>query len=370
MTARSLCAAVFALLICGFFPSGAAALRADEVLTSAPLPVDEDITRIAFGSCFKEQRDDDRAWHALVDWAPQLFVYAGDTLYPDRDDDSAALPRLRAAYDALGANAAFTRLRSTTPVLPVWDDHDYGRNDGGADYAFREQSEDLFLQRWGVAEADPRAQRPGIYRSWIVGKPGRRIQVLLLDTRYFRSPLKVTDERGARGRERYVPDDDPGKTLLGEAQWRWLERELAREAEDRLLVSSIQVLADGHGWEGWRQLPRERARLFSLLRAADAAPVLLLSGDRHVAGFYEQDIGRSEPLLEFTSSALNNTIPMQYRRNTLAEAGPNRLGDLYGEANFGGLVFDWQGGRLRLELRDADGTLVRRLERPLPLAAP
>jgi alkaline phosphatase D len=343
---------------------------AGEAIRSAPLSADAAITRIAFGSCFKDQRDDNRAWHAIGEWEPQLFIYAGDTLYPDRHDDSAGLPMLRAAYDALARNAAFARLRASTPVLPVWDDHDYGVNDGGAGFAFRAQTEELFLQRWGVSGDDPRAQRPGIYRGWIVGEPGRRIQVLLLDTRFFRSPLKVTDERGARGRERYVPDDDPDKTLLGEAQWQWLERELAREADFRLIVSSIQVLADGHGWEGWRQLPRERQRLFALLRSADDTPMLLLSGDRHVAGFYEKDIGRAEPLLEFTSSALNNTIPMQYRRNTLAEAGPNRLGDLYGEANFGGLVFDWQRGRLLLELRDADGTLVRSLERPLPLAAP
>jgi len=341
-------------------------VHADVVLSSAPLPVEEDVTRIAFGSCFKEQRGDDRAWNALVGWEPQLFLYAGDTLYPDRDDDDAALPGLRAAYDALARNSGFAKLRAGTAVLPVWDDHDYGRNDGGADFAFRAESEALFLQRWGIDGSDPRAKRAGVYHSRIVGRPGRRIQVVMLDTRYFRSPLRITDERGARGRERYLPDDDPEKTMLGDAQWRWLEQELARDAEFRLIVSSIQVLADGHGWEGWRQLPRERERLFDLLRAADGTPVLLLSGDRHVAGFYQQDIGLAEPLLEFTSSALNNTIPMRYRRHTLAEDGPNRLGDLYGEANFGGVVFDWQRGRVLLELRDADGTLVRSLERKLP----
>lgn len=358
------------VLLLGILLLYPATLPASELLRSAPLSADTAITRIAFGSCFKEQRDDDRVWHALGEWAPQLFVYAGDTLYPDRQDDSAGLPMLRAAYDALARNGAFARLRASTPVLPVWDDHDYGVNDGGADFAFRAEAEALFLQRWGVSGDDPRRQRPGVYRSWVVGEPGQRVQLVLLDTRYFRSPLRATDARGARGRERYVPDDDPAKTLLGEAQWQWLEQELARDADFRLIVSSIQVLADGHGWEGWRQLPRERARLFTLLRAADETPIMLLSGDRHVAGFYERDIGRAEPLLEFTSSALNNTIPMKYRGNTLAEAGPNRLGDLYGEANFGGLVFDWQGRRLRLELRDADGTLVRSLERPLPPAAP
>ena len=68
----------------------------------------------------------------------------------------------------------------------------------------------------------------------------------MLDTRYFRSPLKPTDEMNARGKERWIPDEDPSKTMLGDAQWAWLENELKRPAELRLIVSSIQVLSEGH----------------------------------------------------------------------------------------------------------------------------
>jgi alkaline phosphatase D len=339
-------------------------------LASRSLADNTVIERFAFGSCFKSQRDDDRAWHALRAWRPQLFVFAGDTVYPDEDDTQASLPRLRAAYDALRRNEAFAGLRADAEVLPVWDDHDYGRNDGGADFPFRKESEALFLERWGIGDDDERARRPGVYFSRVYGPAGRRLQLIVLDTRYFRSPLRPSTERGAPGRERYEPSGDPAATLLGDAQWAWLEGELAREADLRIIVSSIQVIADGHGWEGWRQLPLERQRLFSALRAADDSPLIILSGDRHVAGFYERDIGRRVPLLEFTSSALNNTIPFPYRSRTLAEAGPKRRGDLFGEANFGGLLIDWESRRLTLELRDADGMLVRSEVRDLNPAAP
>ena len=39
--------------------------------------------------------------------------------------------------------------------------------------------------------------------------------------------------------------------MLGAAQWAWLRAQLLQPAELRLIVSSVQVLAEGHGWEGW-----------------------------------------------------------------------------------------------------------------------
>ena len=45
---------------------------------------------------------------------------------------------------------------------------------------------------------------------------GQRTQVILLDTRFFGSSLKPTDQRNAAGRERYLPDEDPGKTMLAQ----------------------------------------------------------------------------------------------------------------------------------------------------------
>jgi alkaline phosphatase D len=105
------------------------------------------------------------------------------------------------------------------------------------------------------------------------------VQVILLDTRFFRSPLKPTDQRNAPGRERYLPDEDPTKTMLGEAQWAWLADRLREPAEVRLIVSSVQVLAEGHGWERWGNFPRERQRLYDLIRDTGARGVVYLSGD-------------------------------------------------------------------------------------------
>ena len=37
------------------------------------------------------------------------------------------------------------------------------------------------------------------------GPEGQRTQVIMLDTRFFRSALQATDDWGAKGKERYVP---------------------------------------------------------------------------------------------------------------------------------------------------------------------
>jgi alkaline phosphatase D len=246
------------------------------------------------------------------------------------------------------------RLRSTVPHLATWDDHDYGKNDAGADFAGRDEAQKLFLQFWDVPPADARHQREGIYHSQSFGPDGQRVQIILLDTRFFRSPLKPTDQRNVAGRERYLPDEDPAKTMLGEAQWSWLAERLREPADLRLIVSSIQVVAEGHGWERWGNFPRERQRLYDLIRTTAASGVILLSGDRHIGGLYRDTTVAPYPLVEITSSGINQVFPGN------REAGPNRLGAIYGAPNFGTIDVDWWERTVTLSLRSENGEPVRR----------
>lgn len=330
--------------------------RAVAALEPAPLPSEaETLTRIAFASCL----DQDRPLGILDRLRaedPDLLLLLGDNVYGDSQDRN--LVPLRAAYARLARAEPFRELRATLPILATWDDHDYGRNDAGADFEGRAASEALFETFWAVDPARASTQRAGVHDAFVFGPAGRRVQILLLDTRSFRSPLTPSDERGAPGRERYVPEPDPARTMLGAAQWDWLRARLREPADLRLLVSSIQVLADGHGWEAWRTLPRERERLLGLLATADGDSVIL-SGDRHRAGLYRREIGGTA-LLEATSSSLNRPIPGMDE-----EAGPLRLGPTYTGANYGLLEVDWETGSVRLEIRAADGETV--LAQALPL---
>jgi len=310
-----------------------------------PPPAERTLTRIAFGSC-ADQSQPQPIWEAIHAYAPELFLFAGDNVYGD--SASAGLPELRAAYAMAATIPGYARLRSGTPLLAIWDDHDYGGNDAGSEYAWKRESKELFLAFWEATSDDPRRSREGIYHDAMFGPPERRVQLILLDTRWFRSPLKRTDQRGAPGRERYLPDDDPAKTMLGSEQWNWLAARLREPAALRLVVSSVQVIADGHGWERWGNLPRERRHLYDLVAETRANGVVFLSGDRHLGGFYRESAGTPYPLIDATSSGLNKGFRSR-------EPGPNRIGGTVGEPNFGTIDVDWPAGRVTLALRGVDG---------------
>ena len=317
-----------------------------------PLP------RIALGSCAAEERPQP-IWDAVLAYQPELFLFTGDNVYGDvrqgRDvPEPDLLESLRHSYAQAAQVPGLSTLRRTVPHLATWDDHDYGKNDAGADFAGRHEAQQLFLQFWNVPSSDERYRREGVYHAQTFGPDGQRVQVILLDTRFFRSPLKPTDQRGASGRERYLPDDDPAKSMLGEAQWAWLADRLREPAEIRLIVSSIQVVADGHGWERWGNLPRERQRLYDLIRDTRANGIVLISGDRHVGGLYRETVGTPYPLLEITSSGLNQVFAAN------REPGPNRIGAVYGAVNFGTVDIDWWEGTATLSVRNGAGESVRR----------
>ena len=67
---------------------------------------------------------------------------------------------------------------------------------------------------------------------------------------------------------KYAPNTDKDTTILGEGQWQWLEEQLKKPAELRLVVSSTQVIPDQKGMDEWGAFPRERQRLFDLPRSS------------------------------------------------------------------------------------------------------
>lgn len=315
------------------------------------------LRKIAFGSCIDQDRPQP-IWDAVAAYAPELFIFGGDNVYASSPPWSRE--KLERAYATLAATPGFARVRAQTPQLAIWDDHDYGANDAGVEFAHKQASKDAFLAFWGVATDDPRRRREGLYHAVRIGPPGRQLQIILLDCRWFRSPLRRTDQPMAPGRERYLPDPDPAKTMLGESQWHWLEQQLRQSAELRLIVSGVQVLAEGHGWESWGNLPTERARLMDLVHKTAAAGVVFLSGDRHIGAIYRHHAPNRYPLYDITSSGMTHAWAQA------AETGPNRLGDLVRSNHFGSIDIDWQARNVRFALKDEAG--VTRLERLIALS--
>jgi alkaline phosphatase D len=328
--------------------SGCGSLAPSTSATGAPVVLDHSkpLTRIAFGSC-ADQKLPQPIWDTVLQARPDLVVYGGDNVYAS--DPPFSIANLENAYATAAAIPAFQRLRAAVPQLAVWDDHDFGVNDGGAGFAFKNESKNAFLNFWSAPASDARRTRDGVYDSHMIGPPGQRVQIILLDGRWFKSGWKVTDQRGQPGKERYLPDADPTKTMLGEAQWRWLAEQLKQPADVRLIVSGIQVVVEGHGWERWGNFPLEQQRLTDLIRETRANGVVFLSGDRHIGALYRDADRVPYPLYEMTSSGI--THPWKDAN----EAGPNRIGALVTEQHFGMVEIDWPARVLRLSLKGMAG---------------
>lgn len=342
-------------------------------LLAVSVQAEEPLSRIAFGSCADERRPQP-IWAAVNEANPQLFIFMGDNVYADSADPA----KIKQSYDLLAAMPEFAKLRESTPILATWDDHDYGRNDAGAEWEGKEASKKSFMEFFRTPENSPLRGRGGVYDAKIFGPEGKRVQIILLDTRWFRGPLhKMTKEEVKEARAktkkkvgRYLPDPESDSTMLGDEQWEWLAAQLKKPAELRLLVSSVQVIPDEHGWEKWGNLPRERKKLLDIIRD-NATNVIILSGDRHFAEISmlppETDGGPFYPVYEVTSSGLNQTgLPDEDNRFRVEGTG------VFNRANFGLIEVDWRGEDplLTLEIRDVDGKVVREVKTTLNTLRP
>lgn len=315
---------------------------------------DRAVDIIAFGSCANQSKPQ-LIWNAVIASRPDLFIFLGDNIYGDTTD----MDVLRARYALLGRNEGYQRLLATTPVIATWDDHDYGANDAGAEYPQKAESKQIFLDFFGEpANSERRLRDGGIYTAYSYGPPAQRIQVILLDTRWDRAPLRrVNDAEAAVRRLRqvgpYVANPDPDARLLGEEQWRWLEAQLRQPATIRIIGTSIPFLQEGTGWETWSNFPAEQARLLTLINDTHANGLLFLTGDTHRAQFSKRTQGVPYPLWEVNSSGLTENVDWP-------APDSSRLGGYYTEDNYGLLRIDWREAdpEITMEIRDVDNDLV------------
>jgi len=230
-------------------------------------------------------------------------------------------------------------------MMATWDDHDYGRNDAGKDWERKKDAKKDFVRFWGGEEKED-----GVYSARDFGPEGRRIRVVLLDTRFNR------DDPGAEG------------DILGEKQWDWLAQQLANPGAELIVIgSSIQVLANQHRFEKWGNFPKAQARLFQVIRESGARGVIFVSGDRHHAEISKMGSSPAGyPIYDVTSSGLTQKSSIRNEPNDL------RLGEVYVDCNFGVIEVDWskEDPAVTLQIRDEAGKPVREASFPLSQLAP
>ena len=327
---------VFALLSCVLRAGVAQGSRHTDV--PPPGHLDRADLRFAFGSCSRHDVKQS-VWGAVRAVAPDAFVWLGDVIYADGKANGTRAyignDAHRAAFETQRAHPEYAALARETKIVGTWDDHDFGFNNAGAEWEQKPFAQRVFLDFLGEPADSPRRERAGVYAHHTFRNLGRRgnrsARLILLDTRYHQRP-----EKGE---------------LLGEDQWRWLERALLpvrgnagdvspdddpsyrdaasyrepaieSEADDGdvdvvVVGSSIQVhaetqkLVDGlfQGVESWNEFPAEKKRLLELVERSRTR-VVFLSGDVHHAEIITSPARCALPyeLVEITSSGMTHGI--------------------------------------------------------------
>lgn len=315
--------------------------------------------RIAFGSCYHQDRYNLALWENMISRQPDLFIMMGDNVYIDSDDPA----RFEKVYAQLDANPGFQKLRQNTAIMATWDDHDYGSNDGGKEFHGKQISKNAFVKFFNYKELHSLPENQGIFHSRTVSLGDKTIQVIVLDSRWYRDPL-LKHRLSKKDREQfqlgpYRPHLDDRSTLLGSDQWQWLEKTLARPADLNIIVSSIQFLAENTAWETWVNFPHERNRLLKMIDKYAPAKTVVLSGDVHRAEFSAMPV-EDWTLYEITSSGLSaNIYP--------AKPNIHRIGKAFSVYNYGFLTVDSGEKGFTVKAGLYDGLGNRLAEHTIPL---
>ena len=323
---------------------------------------------LAFASCAKEN-EPQAIWTEIAKTQPDVFLFIGDNVYADvyevdgkrKMQPVQSKARFEEAYATANAIPEFAAFRKQVPLmLGTWDDHDYGANDAGKEFPLKKESQEAFLDFFEFADDDPIRQQAGIYHSRIVEDAGKRIQIIVLDTRYHRDALRMNPQGRPKNKGPYLPVMDTNTTILGTEQWSWLEQELLKPADVRFVVSSIQFVAYEHSWEGWGIFPHEREKMYHLIGKTKANGVVFLSGDRHLMEI-SKDSGQlgakvPYPIWDFTSSDINREF------TPVSEENSFRQGAVVRDTNFGEVNVQWADELLQskiiLTARDRDGGIL------------
>ncbi len=297
--------------------------------------------RLALASCQHYEQGSYVAHREIASQDLDFVLFVGDYIYessnpryrirPHEGPAPTSLPAYRARHATYKLDADLRAAHAAHPWVLTWDDHEVV-NDYAGDRARGDDPTDpeVFLKRRSAAYKAYFEHLP-VSPSWAPSGPHMRIhdryvwgqlaELWTLDSRQFRS-VQACDDGRVGGRLTGACDEliNPGRTLLGLQQERWLTEGLvASQCQWKLLGQSSQmsdsslqsptgrrVMSDG--WDGY---PLARRQLLQTVRDGKLSDVLSLGGDvhRHVAADLRLQAGEtSSPVLasEFVCSSISS----------------------------------------------------------------
>ncbi len=275
--------------------------------------------RIAVASCMDDDFDDQtKIWRALIEQKPDVVLMIGDNVYADRNGGArrgADAAQLWRRYTETRSKLEFFKANPLIPVFAVWDDHDFGKNDGDRTYPYKFASAETFFAFFPQRKPAPGFERgPGVSSWW----RAFGVQFALLDNRSFRSPNNL---------------DIPDQSHFGPDQEKWISEGLAGAKEPVFLISGDQFFGGYHKFESYEgNHPKNFKAQMQRWRRASSRPVVFMSGDRHLTEIIK--VSREHlgyPTYELTSSGIHARMyPGSFER----DPSPNQLVGDDGDWNF------------------------------------
>ncbi len=155
------------------------------------------------------------------------------------------------------------------PVAHIWDDHDYGQNNGDKTYPWKDVSRAVLQEYFPLYPVGPY----GIWQSF----------------RYAQAEFFLLDSRSQRDNNR--DPDGPDKSMLdgdnlGEnGQLQWLKEGLRQsQARWKFIVSPSVWNVTAQKPDAWSAFDYERTALLDFIRENGIAGVVVISGDLHAGG--------------------------------------------------------------------------------------
>jgi len=174
-----------------------------------------------------------------------------------------------------------------------FDDHDYGWNNGYGDYKYSDFYGNAVKTFWtnevGLTTMPPKNQ--GGYSSQMRDAGDHKVQIISLDPHYYANVeddgVGVSDSGAytivnAFNRNVYVQSND--SSILGEVQWAWLETELLKEADLRVITMGPKVFfttSTQSNINSFQNYPFELQRLSNLIRKCKANGIVFVTCDSH-----------------------------------------------------------------------------------------
>jgi alkaline phosphatase D len=331
------------------FHAGGAASPVGRTLT-APAPGSAaERFRFAFASCQQYEQGWYGAYRHMAAEDLDLVIHLGDYIYESSwgrnhvrkhgTEEPHTLAEYRDRYALYKTDPDLQLAHASFPWIVTWDDHEV-QNDYANDRSqFADPRADFLARRAAAYQAyyehmplprrmQPRGPDMPIYTRWDYGTLAR---IHLLDDRQYRDYQVCPREDRGGGSNVVLTADcpalrDPGRSLLGAAQERWLEAGLAGSGARWNVIAQQTVMAqvdrrpgdDQAFWtDGWDGYPAARRRLLETIAGGKVANPIVIGGDVHTAAVSDLRVDFNDPgspvvATEFTGTSITSQgIPLK-----------------------------------------------------------